>query len=41
MDEYQNFTPTVLRELLHLQERCGFALLLAGVALHLKVRLLA
>ncbi|MBZ9982461.1 MULTISPECIES: hypothetical protein [unclassified Mesorhizobium] len=30
MDEYQNFTPTVLRELLHLQERCGFALLLAG-----------
>ncbi|MGX9148184.1 hypothetical protein [Mesorhizobium sp. 128a] len=30
VDEYQNFTPTVLRELLHLQERCGFALLLAG-----------
>ena len=26
VDEYQNFTPTVLRELLHLQERCGFAL---------------
>ncbi|QND69743.1 hypothetical protein HB777_37560 (plasmid) [Mesorhizobium loti] len=30
VDEYQNFTPTVLRELLHLQERCGFPLLLAG-----------
>ncbi|MER8543888.1 hypothetical protein NKH17_31815 [Mesorhizobium sp. M1334] len=30
VDEYQNFTPTVLRELLHLQEHCGFALLLAG-----------
>lgn len=30
VDEYQNFTPSVLRELLHLQERCGFALLLAG-----------
>nr|BAN09566.1 conserved hypothetical protein [Mesorhizobium loti NZP2037] len=30
VDEYQNFTPAVLRELLHLQEYCGFALLLAG-----------
>ncbi|MFD2054934.1 AAA family ATPase [Mesorhizobium calcicola] len=32
VDEYQNFTPTVLRELLHLQECCGFPLLLSGNA---------
>lgn len=30
VDEYQNFAPTVLRELLHIQEHCGFPLLLVG-----------
>lgn len=30
VDEYQNFAPTVLRELLHIQEQCGFPLLLVG-----------
>lgn len=30
VDEYQNLAPIVLRELLSVQERCGFPLLLAG-----------
>lgn len=30
VDEYQNFAPAVLRELLHIQEHCGFPMLLAG-----------
>lgn len=30
VDEYQNLAPTVLRELLHVHEHCGFPLVLAG-----------
>lgn len=30
VDEYQTFEPKTLRELLHIHERCGFALVLSG-----------
>lgn len=30
VDEYQTFEPRALRELLHIHERCGFALVLSG-----------
>lgn len=30
VDEYQTFEPRVLRELLHIHERCGFPLVLSG-----------